>query len=186
MSGNTALLASVSGRYARALFDLAHKAGSHDAVASALDGFLAALDDHPDLKRLVDSPVFSRSDQVKAMGAVLGGLKIDGLTANFLGTVARNGRLDHIRDMVAAYHSLLAADRGETTAEVTSAQALGEAQLSKLQATLNKLTGRDVQIMQSVDASLLGGLVVKLGSRMYDNSLRTKLFNLQRMMKEVG
>lgn len=186
MSGNTATLASVSGRYARALFDLAQDAGSHDAVAGALDGFLAALDANPDLKRLADSPVFSRSDQVRGLSAVMGDLGIDGLTANFLGIVAQNGRLDHVREMAGAYHSLVAADRGEATAEVMSAVALGEEQLKKLQAALDKLTGRDVQITQQVDKSLLGGMVVKLGSRMYDNSLRTKLFNLQRMMKEVG
>ena len=186
MSGNTATLSSVSGRYARALFDLAQDAGNQDAVAEALDGFIDALDSNPDLKRLADSPVFSRSEQVKALNSVLEGLKVEGLTANFLGTVAQNGRLDHIRDMVSAYQSLMASERGETTAEVTSAAELEDGQLKKLQSALNSLTGRDVQIAQKVDSSLLGGLIVKMGSRMYDNSLRTKLFNLQRMMKEVG
>lgn len=186
MSGNTAILASVSGRYARALFDLAKAAGEQDAVAETLDSFIAALDDNPELKRLADSPVFTRAEQLKAINAVLGGMGIEGLAAKFIGTVAQNGRLDHVRGMTRAYQGLLAVERGEETAEVTSAAALDDGQLKKLQKTLNSLTGRDVQITQKVDAKLLGGLVVKLGSRMYDNSLRTKLFNLQRMMKEVG
>ena len=157
-----------------------------DEVGEELDMFRSALDASADLRLLVSSPAFSRREQGDAIGAVLKKMQIGGITANFAGLLVKNGRLDHFAAIIRGYHDLLGAHRGEITAEVTSAQKLSAAQISDLRASLKAVSGRKTRIIQHIDESLLGGLVVKLGSRMYDSSLRTKLFNLQRLMKEVG
>ena len=177
---------SLNGRYAKALFELAEDAGSTDAVAADLDAFIALMDECDDLARLVDSPAFSRAEHLKGILPVLDKAGIKGLSARFIGLLAANGRLRHVRGMVEAFHDLLAQKRGEISVEVATATALSAAQMQQLEKTLKKITGRTTTITPEVDPSLLGGLVVKLGSRMYDNSLRTKLNNLQRAMKEVG
>lgn len=186
MSGKTSTLASVSGRYAKALFDLAREDRRLDEVESELDSIALALDENADLERLISSPVFSRSEQGHALAKVLEKMEIAGLTARFVALLSKNGRINQIRSVIADYHALTALERGEVTAEVTSAAKLSSAQIKKLQEALKTLTGRKTSINQNVDEKLLGGLVVKLGSRMYDSSLRTKLFNLQRVMKEIG
>ncbi len=157
-----------------------------DEVGKELDLFSSALDASADLRRLVSSPAFSRREQDAAIGAILKKMQIGGITANFAGLLVKNGRLDHFAPVIRAYHDLLAEHHGEITAEVSSAQKLNADQLKDLRAALKKLSGRKTRIIQHIDETLLGGLVVKLGSRMYDSSLRTKLFNLQRLMKEVG
>ncbi len=186
MAAQESTVEGVSGRYATALFELALEAKSLDEVGSDLDGFQAMLDDSADLLRLVRSPVFSANDQNRAVRAVVDKAGIGGLASNFIGLVAKNRRLFAVSDMIRDYRKLLAAHRGEVTAEVTSAEKLSDAQVTALKAALKEKVGRDVLLDAQVDPALLGGLVVKVGSRMIDTSLRTKLNNLKIAMKEVG
>jgi len=176
----------VAGRYATALFELALEEQALDQVEQDLNRFNQALDAAEDLRRLVKSPVFTADEQQRAMAAVLDEVKIEGLTANFLKLVARNRRLFATPDMIKAFRTLLARHRGQTSAEVISAAALEEGQIRALQTALKAALHKDVQLEQRVDATLLGGLIVKIGSRMIDNSLRTKLNSLKTVMKEVG
>ncbi len=180
------MVSGVAGRYATALFDLAKDEKAVPAVSKDLDTFAALLDGSDDLTRLVRSPVFSAEDQAKALQGVLKKAKIGGLTANFLQLVARNRRLFAVRDMVSAFRALVAADKDEMVAEVTSAHPLKVAQQKSLKAALKSVTGKTVTLEESVDPALIGGLVVKVGSRMIDTSIRTKLNSLQTRMKEVG
>lgn len=176
----------MAGRYAVALFELALEAKKLKQVESDLTAFAAMLDGSEDLVRLVRSPVISASQQQAALQAVLSGAGITGLTANFLNLVAKNRRLFAVRDMIRAFTALCARQRGEVTAEVTSVSKLSAAQTRSLKAALKAAVGQDVQIDAQVDESLLGGLVVKVGSRMIDTSLRTRLNNMKFAMKEVG
>jgi len=176
----------VSGRYATALFELAEEAGTLDDVGSALSTFQDMLDMSSDLMRLVRSPVFSANDQNRAIAAVVEKAGITGVAANFIGLVAKNRRLFAISDMIRDFRRLLAAHRGEVTAEVASAAKLTAAQVEALKAALKEKVGHDVQLDATIDPALLGGLVVKVGSRMIDTSLRTKLNSLKIAMKEVG
>ncbi len=176
----------VAERYASSLFELALEAGVVEAVGADLDRFQALLDDSDDLKRLVVSPVFSAEDQSKAISAIAEKAGISGLAANFLKVVANNRRLFAVPGMIASYRTTAAAHRGEIVAEVTSAHALDEAQETELKAALKSVTGKDVTIDLTVDPSLLGGLIVKVGSRQIDTSLRTKLSTLKLALKEVG
>ena len=139
-----------------------------------------------DLRRLVKSPVFSAEEQGRAIAAILEKMQIEGLTANFLKLIARNRRLFAAPDMIKAFRALLARHRGQTSAEVISAAKLEEGQVRALQSALKAALHKDVQLDQKVDATLLGGLVVKVGSRMVNSSLRTKLNSLKAVMKEVG
>jgi F-type H+-transporting ATPase subunit delta len=186
VTGRESIAEGMPGRYATALFELAREGKSLDAVADALARFQSMLDASADLVRLVRSPVFTADEQMRAVTAVLDKAEIGGLAANFIKLVTKNRRLFAVADMISAYRRLLAAHRGEVTAEVASAHALTAAQVKSLKASLKKAVGSDVQLDSSVDATLLGGLVVKVGSRMIDNSLRTKLNNLKIAMKEVG
>lgn len=176
----------MAGRYATALFELAVEEKALEQVETDLAAFNDMLNESADLERLVRSPVFSAEDQQRALEAVLKRAEIGALTANFLNLVTHNRRLFAVRDMVRAFRALLARHRGEVTAEVASAAALSEGQMTALSAALKSAVGRDVQIESQVDANLIGGLVVKVGSRMIDNSLRTKLNNLKIAMREVG
>jgi F-type H+-transporting ATPase subunit delta len=176
----------MAGRYAVALFELSLEAKKLKHVENDLKNFAALLDSSDDLTRLVRSPVFSTQDQQRALEAVLKKAGIKGLTANFLALVTQNRRLFAVRDMIRAFFALLARHRGEVTADVTSATNLSAAQTKSLKAALKSAIGQDVQLDAKVDADLLGGLVVKVGSRMIDTSLRTKLNNLKFAMKEVG
>lgn len=176
----------VAERYASSLFELALEAGVVEAVGADLDRFQALLDESDDLKRLVVSPVFSAEDQSKAVSAIAEKAGISGLAANFLKVVANNRRLFAVPGMIASYRTTAAAHRGEIVAEVTSAHALDEAQETELKAALKSVTGKDVTIDLTVDPSLLGGLIVKVGSRQIDTSLRTKLSTLKLALKEVG
>ena len=186
LAAETSIVSGLSGRYAVALFDLAKEGGDLESVAADLDSIDAMMRDSADLMRLVRSPVISREDQGKAMDAVMAQAEIGATTRRFIGLVARNRRLFSLGAMIGSFRQLLASHRGEVTAEVTSAQALDADQLSAVSASLAKAVGREVNVTADVDESLIAGLVVKVGSRMIDNSLRTKLQNLQFAMKEVG
>jgi len=174
------------GRYATALFELAEADKALDQVNADLGRLLEMMDDSEDLARLVRSPVFTAEEQGRAVAAVLAKSEIGGLTENFIKLVAKNRRLFAVRAMIGAYRALLAQHRGEVTAEVTSAEKLSEGQLDALTSSLKSSIGRDVQVETRIDPGLLGGLVVKVGSRMVDSSLRTKLQSLKIAMKEVG
>jgi F-type H+-transporting ATPase subunit delta len=172
-------------RYATALFDLAREANSIDAVKSDLDRFDALVAESADLTRLVRSPVFSEDEQLRALSAVLERAGIGGLAANFLKLVTSNRRLFAVRDMIKAFRALVAQHKGEATAEVTVAEQLKDEHVQALCAALKSVSGKDVDLDVKVDPSILGGLVVKLGSRMVDTSLRTKLNAIKHAMKEA-
>jgi F-type H+-transporting ATPase subunit delta len=176
----------MAGRYAIALFDLALEEDKLDEVEeglSRLDGLLGGSDD---FLRVVRSPIFSSDEQARALVAIATHTGITGLTANFLQLLVRNRRLFALRDIIAGFRRLLADHRGEIIAEVTSAVPLSETQTEELKATLKAKTGKDVTLNQTVDPAILGGLIVKIGSRMIDTSIRTKLTTLKYAMKEVG
>ena len=177
----------MAGRYASALFSLAQDLGQRDAVGAQLARFQAMVAESADLSRLVRSPVFSSKDQAKALNAVMASAGIDGVAANFIRLVVAKRRLFAIQDMIADYFKLSDAAKGVTRAEVTSAQPLSDAHVSALKEALKASTGRpDVDVSLKVDPAILGGLIVKLGSRMVDGSLRTKLNAIRIRMKEVG
>lgn len=174
------------GRYASALFDLAREEKSVDRVAEGLSRFESALNQSSDLQRMVASPVFSSEDQLAAVEAIAAKLGIEGTALNFLKLVTKNNRLAAIGEMIKAYRKLVAVSRGEAAAEVTSAEPLSTKHVDELRQALKATMGHDVQISTSVDATILGGLIVKVGSRMMDNSLKTKLQNLKISMKGTG
>lgn len=175
----------MAGRYANALFELALETNAIEAVKTELDRFDAIVADNADLTRLVRSPVFSAEEQLQALSAVLERMGIRGLAANFLKLAASNRRLFAVRDMIKAFRALVAQHKGEATAAVTVAEPLKDAHVDALRAALKAVSGKDVDLDVKVDPSILGGLVVKLGSRMVDSSLRTKLNALKHAMKEV-
>ncbi|MEM6382250.1 MAG: F0F1 ATP synthase subunit delta [Pseudomonadota bacterium] len=180
------LTSGVSGRYAAALFELADGANAIDTVESDLTSLQAMLDDSTDLRRLVDSPAFSTDDQASAMAAVLDKAGIKDLTAQFIGVVATNRRLFALPGMIKAFRAMAADKRGEIAASVTSAVALSDAQRDELTKALKEKLGSNVALEETVDPEILGGLVVKVGSRMIDTSLKTKLNALKYAMKEAG
>jgi F-type H+-transporting ATPase subunit delta len=175
--------AGLAGRYAAALFDLADDGKALDSVADDLSSLDEMIAGSGDLRRLLLSPVISRDDQGRAIGAIAERADLGQLTRNFLGLVARNRRLFALRDMITAYRAILSARRGEVTAVVTSATPLSEAQLTQLNDVLRRSVGAKVAIQSSVDPDILGGLIVKIGSRMVDSSLKTKLQKLQFVLK---
>ena len=185
MAGDDSIVSGAAGRYATALFDLAKEEGALDAVAGDLNRFDAMLTESKDLERLVRSPVFSADDQGRALTSLLSKAGMSPLAVNFFKLLAANRRLFVVRDVVKGFRALVARERGEVSAEVTSAHALTDQQLNELKAALKTTAGRDVRIETRVDPTILGGLVVKLGSRMIDSSLKTKLNNLKFAMKEV-
>jgi len=179
-------VSGVSGRYATALFELARDERSIDAVKADLDQFEAMLADSADLKRLVRSPVKFADTQLKALAAVLEQAGITGISANFLKVVTANRRLFAVTGVIRAFRALVAKFKGEATADVTVAETLSDKNLDVLKAALKSVTGKDVALNVKVDRSIIGGLVVKLGSRMVDSSLRTKLNSIKHAMKEAG
>jgi F-type H+-transporting ATPase subunit delta len=179
-------VSGVSGRYATALFDLARDEKSIDAVKADLDKFSALLADSPDLLRLVRSPVFTADMQGKALAAILAKADIGGITAKFLQVLTANRRLFAVSDVIRAFRALVAKFRGEATAEVTVAEQLSDKNLDALKAALKSVSGKEVDLNVKIDPSIIGGLVVKLGSRMVDSSLRTKLNSIKHAMKEAG
>jgi F-type H+-transporting ATPase subunit delta len=177
---------SIAERYSAALFELAEQQSCLDGVAQDLKALKALVAESDDLRRLLKSPVLSRSEQQKAIAAVAERAQFGALTKNFLGLVARNRRLFAVEGMIAAYLARLAAKRGEVTAQVASAIPLAEKQIGAIETALKKVVGSNITLDVTVDPGLLGGLIVKVGSRMVDGSLRTKLQHLQIAMKGVG
>jgi F-type H+-transporting ATPase subunit delta len=175
--------ASLAGRYASALFDLARDQRQIESVGKSLDALGQALLDSRDFNELVTSPLVSREEAGKAFAALAPQLGLDPLTANFVGVLARNGRKGELRNVIRAYRRLAAEHRGETTAEVVSARPLNDDQLAALRQQLRTRAGRDVTIDATVDPTILGGIVVKLGSQQIDASIRTKLNRLAQAMK---
>ncbi len=186
MPAETVNVSGISGRYATALFDLAKEQGQLDAVAADLAGLQGLFDESADLVRLVRSPMFSREDQTAAIGAVLEKAGTGQLVRNFVSVVGQNRRLFALPGMIADFNRLLAAHRGEVVADVVSAHPLSDSQLAAVKAAASQAIGREVTLAASVDDSLIGGLIVKVGSRMVDASLRTKLQSLKFAMKGVG
>jgi F-type H+-transporting ATPase subunit delta len=183
-SGNQAnVQASLAGRYATALFELARESKAIDAVEASLAKVRAALSESADFASLTTNAAVSRDDAKKAVAAISKSLKLDALTAKTLGVLADNRRLAETRAVANAYAALAAAHRGEITAEVTSAHALSAAQSKALAAKLKERVGRDVAISAKIDPAILGGLTVKIGSTLIDNSIRTRLNTLANAMK---
>jgi F-type H+-transporting ATPase subunit delta len=180
------MMASMAGRYAAALLDIAKEEKQLAQVENDVKSFQTMLDESEDLRRLVRSPVISAEAQAQALSAVLERAGISGLTANFLRLITRNRRLFAVGDMLRNFRALLARERGEVSADVASAHSLSPDQLNALKDALRIQIGKDVQVNTRVDPNLLGGLVVKVGSRMIDSSLRTKLNNLKVAMKGIG
>lgn len=183
METSGGIQASLSGRYATALFDLARENKAIDSVAASLGSLKAALAESADFRALTTNPLLGRDDAARGAAAVAAHLRLDDLTSRFLGVLAQNRRLGQLAAVISAFSALAAAHRGETTAEVTSAHPLDEAQIAALKNKLKARVGRDVAIDLKVDPAILGGLVVKIGSRMIDSSIRTRLNTLAVAMK---
>lgn len=173
-------------RYAQSFFDLAKDAKGLEQAANGLAAFKSLVDTSDDLKSLVKSPVFTSDEQVKAISAVLQAAKIEGLTAQFIKTVAGNRRLFAIDSIISNFNAILSAHKGEIKAEVTVAKALTLEEEKLLIATLAEKLGKTPQLDVKIDASLMGGLIVKVGSKMIDTSVKTQLNSLKNAMKEVG
>jgi F-type H+-transporting ATPase subunit delta len=181
------LVSGMAGRYAQALFELASESGATDQVAADLAAFDGLLDESVDLRRFVKSPVFTAEEQVKALSAILDKAGIAGLAAKFLKLVASKRRLFAVGDMIRDFKTLHDAARGVARAAVTVAEPLKDEHVEALKSALVELTGgKEIAIAVKVDPAIIGGLVVQLGSRMVDGSLRTKLNSLRTRMKEVG
>ena len=185
MAGEQPIVSGMAGRYATALFELARETNAIDAVKTDLERFDALVAENPDLNRLVRSPVFSAAEQLQALSAVLDRVGIGGLAAKFLKLVTMNRRLFAARDMVRGYRELVALHKGEATAEVTVAERLKDDHVAALKSALKAVSGKDVDLAIKIDPAIIGGLVVKLGSRMVDTSLRTKLNAIRHAMKEA-
>jgi F-type H+-transporting ATPase subunit delta len=175
--------ASLAGRYASALFDLARDQRQIESVGNSLDALIQALVDSREFAELIASPLVSREAAGKALAALAPQLNLDPITTNFLGVLARNGRKRELRAVIGAYRRLASEHRGEATADVLTARPLNDGQLSALKQQLRARAGRDVNIDAAVDPNILGGIVVKLGSQMIDASIRTKLNRLALAMK---
>ncbi len=186
MSEPASISAGIAARYASALFELAKEDKALKALEADTDALEAALKASADLRDLIGSPVYSREEQGAAMAAVAGKMGLSALTSNTLALMAGKRRLFVLPQLLAQLRGLIAAEKGEVTAEVTSAVPLTPAQAKELAATLKKRVGKTVKLKTAVDETLIGGLVVKVGSTMIDTSIRAKLASLQNAMKEVG
>lgn len=185
-SQDRTLVSGVAGRYATALFELASEANAIDAVAADLERFEAVAAESADLRRLIESPAFSAEDQVKAIRAVLANVGISGIAGNFIGLVASKRRLFALPGMIQGFKNLVAEAKGIVSAEVTVAEAPSAQRVEEIRSALKSVAGKDVDVAIKVDPALIGGLVVKMGSRMVDASLKTKLNSIRLAMKEVG
>ncbi|WP_442681129.1 F0F1 ATP synthase subunit delta [Sphingomonas sp. ASY06-1R] len=183
MEHSGGIQASLSGRYAIALFELARDNGKLDQVGTSLRTLRQALADSDDLRRLVASPLISRKDAGKAVSGLTAPLQLDPLTANFLGVLAHNRRLGTLGAIIRDFNTLSARHRGETSAQVITAHPLDSGQMAALTARLKSIVGSEVAVDATVDPKILGGLIVRLGSRQIDGSIRTKLNALATAMK---
>ncbi|MGE0408532.1 MAG: F0F1 ATP synthase subunit delta [Amphiplicatus sp.] len=178
-------ISGVAARYAGALFDLALEAGALDSVESDLKALQAAIDASPDLRTFLRSPVYGAEDQQRGVAALADKARLNPLTRNFLLLAAKNRRLFALRAMIAAFVARLAKHRGEIGADAASALPLSDEQTKRLRTEIESIVGKAVNLTTRVDPELLGGLVVKIGSKMIDSSLRTKLNRLKSVMKEA-
>lgn len=176
----------IAARYATALFELAREAGALKDLETDADALKAALATSPDLVAMISSPVISRAEQGAAISAIAAKMGLGALVANTLALMAEKRRLFALPQFLNEIAGLIAAEKGEVTAEVTAATALSAAQSKKLAETLKAKVGKTVKLNTTVDESLIGGLIVKLGSTMIDTSVKSKLASLQNAMKEVG
>jgi F-type H+-transporting ATPase subunit delta len=186
LAEQSGVLTQIARPYAAALFDLARSDNAVEAIEEGLDKLMALAGESPDFKRFLRSPAISTEEKQVAMHAVLERARPHTTVGDFVRVVARNGRLFALPAIIAAFKDLAAGHRGEVSAEVTSAAPLSAAQLKSLAATLKQKIGKTVTLTEHVDPSLIGGLVVKVGSRMIDSSLKTKLAAMKVAMKEVG
>ncbi|MEM6325164.1 MAG: F0F1 ATP synthase subunit delta [Pseudomonadota bacterium] len=186
MSETASLSSGIADRYATAIFELAKEDKALAALESDVDAIDAALDESEDLRDLIQSPVYSRAAQGQAITAVAGKMGLSSTFTKVLGLMASKRRLFALPYVLTGLREMIAEDKGEVTAEVTSAKPLSAAQEKSLAATLKSSVGKDVKIKTAVDEGLIGGLIVKVGSKMIDTSIRSKLANLQNTMKEVG
>ena len=180
------MTSGVAGRYATALFEVAREGKTLPKVEEDLQTLEAALAESADLRAMIGSPVYSRDEQVAAIRALAERMGIGVEVANTVGLMAANRRLFVLPEMITSFKALIADHRGEMTAKVTSAKPLSDAQTAALAETLKASVGKNINIDVTVDKGLIGGLVVRLGSRMIDTSIRSKLAKLQNVMKEVG
>ena len=183
MELSAGIKASLAGRYASALFDLASEAGTVSAVESDLDNLDAALHESAELRALIRNPEISRHQIAKVVSGLAAAMGLSDLTKNFLGVLAENRRVAELPAMIRAFHTIAAAQRGEVTAEVASAHALTDAQIATLETRLRAREGRTVKLKTRVDPDLLGGLVVTVGSKRIDGSIRTRLNTIAQAMK---
>ena len=186
MAGEAGMVSGLAGRYAVALFDLADEEKQIDEVLTDLEAVAAMAENSEDLARLIRSPVFGRAEQGKAMAAVLMKAGISRLTLQFVGVVAANRRLFLLPVMIRQFRTLVSRHRGEVAAEVTTARDLTAEQLGVLRTRLRRSGGRDVQLVAKVDPRVLGGMILRIGSRMIDSSLRTKVDRLANTLREVA
>ena len=186
MSEPASISSGIAARYAAAVFDLAKEEKSVAAIEADITALDAALDDSADFRALINSPVYSRDEQAGAIAELAKALKLSPVMANTMGLMAGKRRLFVLPQLTAALRAAIAEDKGEVTAEVVSAKSLTKAQSDKLAKSLKASVGKDVNIKATVDESLIGGLVVKVGSKMIDTSIRSRLNSLQNAMKEVG
>jgi F-type H+-transporting ATPase subunit delta len=183
VENSSGIQASLAGRYATALFELARDERQLDTVGASLLTVRDGLRDSPELRELTTSPLVGRDEALGAVRAAATAMRVDPITANFLGVLAQNRRLGQLGNVIRFFGLLAAQHRGETTAEVTSAHPLDDDQVAALKANLKSRLGRDVAVDLTVDPTILGGLVVKVGSQMIDGSIRTKLNTLAHAMK---
>lgn len=183
---SASISANIAGRYAQAVFDIAREDKALDALAGGVDALAQALEVSADLRAMIASPVLGRDEQTAAIAAVAKALDLPQSLANALAVMGGNRRLFALPQLVARLRELIAEARGEVTADVTSAQPLSKEQAARLQKVLADKTGKTVKLNTSVDESLIGGMIVKLGSSMIDSSVRSRLGALQNAMKEVG
>ena len=186
MPAETSVVSQLAGRYAAALFDLAKDKGALDEVEDDLARIDTMLAESADLRRLVRSPVISAEDKARAIGALMERAEVSSLVARFMGVVAQHRRLFALRPMIRRFVVLIAEHRGEVAAEVTSARPLSAAQTAAVSRALAKVVGREVKVAATVDEGLIGGLMVKVGSRMVDSSIRSKLARLRLALRGVG
>ena len=186
VAGEDSIVSGMAGRYAHALFELALEEKATDAVKADLDAFDGLIADNADLARMVRSPVFGADEQLAALSAILDKAGIKGIAANFLRVITTNRRLFAVGDMIRGYRALVARHKGEVTAQVTVAEQLSDKNVDALKSALKSVTGgKDIDFDVKIDPAIIGGLIVKVGSRMVDTSLRTKLNAIKIAMKEA-
>jgi len=186
LTDSSTLVSSAAGRYATALFELASETDALTRTEQDMEALGLALEASDDLRALISTPIYTRDQQGRAMASVAGAMGLSALVKNVVGLMAGKGRLFMLGEVIGIFAQLMAEHRGEVTADVTAARALSETQQAGLVATLKAAIGREVKLNVTVDEKIIGGLVVKVGSKMIDTSIRSKLASLQNAMREVG